>query len=473
MQNGDGGPQYSRINKFRKNRSNSFTAFLLNSRGISPPTSPGESEMPVAAIVESANEEESDDEFNRGVEYENDSYFNRKLREFPWIFVSMIVLVCILLTGSCLELFSKDDLNIEKHSSTWNLRFGWFYALCACILWGSYGTILKAVAITPEISIIVARVHPIILHAWTCLSTSVCGLIFSVCVMHRAQSFGITTYGLLSGLIWQLSGIFAFLSVKNIDFWYGPLIWSTVTTLISIIFGKLIAGEKFSNHALFGVSIFFLLLGNMLTITCELPLLACRHKKDSIENEEAGLGSSIDFSQDAPFLQPVFNLNSTLFIKISKSKLFCFVSAVLMGLCNGSFFVPFRIFNDKSNVFIPVSYIFSFSISLFVSSATILIICMLCGPLDLRNKHRCFNILAILTGSFSGSCWFSGFVCAIFGIMHFGISVAMPLYQLSVVINGIWAAFFFRDLSGISAIKKFILGAIIMVLGAYGASSSI
>ncbi|NIO43965.1 MAG: hypothetical protein GTN36_00190 [Candidatus Aenigmarchaeota archaeon] len=223
-------------------------------------------------------------------------------------------------------------------------------------------------------------------------------------------SLSLNLFGIVSGLIWSTGNIISILAVKKIGLGRASAIWMSFVILVSFLWGILFFQENL-NSVYFGVfGVFLIMVG-------------------------------------------------ILFVSLSRSKgrykISGIMVAILAGLLFGSQYVPLKISNLT-----PDQFLFSMSFGILIagwiySGWTL----FFSKNLDISNYAK--------KGFLSGIFWVIANLSALFAVANLGISIGFPLTQLSLLIAVLWGIFYFKEVMEKKHKMKVLIGAIVMLLGAF------
>ncbi|MEE4194234.1 MAG: GRP family sugar transporter [Anaerolineae bacterium] len=210
-----------------------------------------------------------------------------------------------------------------------------------------------------------------------------------------AASFGLIFLG---GMIWTISGLFAFTATGQIGTARAFGIWAPINIVVSMVWGILLFGE-FLDTDLQGV---LLLIGALLIIIAGVLLIifskgtTAQHESD---RQAARLGT---------------------------------VSAVATGVLWASYFIPIKIAGVSM-------WIGAFPMALGMFTASIVLVLLSGKTLRLERGRDVLRTL------FSGSLWTAGNFGMLLLTDAFGTGRGFTISQLSVVVNALVGIFWLKE----------------------------
>lgn len=328
------------------------------------------------------------------------------------------------------------------------LVIGLLAAIGSVLFFGSYAVPMK----TP--AVVVSNIDPIIYQSYksfVCFATSWLVLIYT--------PLKFTWWGLLGALIWVINGSASVLAVRLVGIGLAQSLWSSLSIIVSYIWGRYIFKEAAKNDTLSHVAVFVMVTG-MLGIGAAIGkgkvAISLELNKARVGDQEHG--RQAESSKEVLSSLLVKNLPDTCKMKKEDASRVdenrsAFLKgiglAVLVGILNGSFLIPLE-YAHKDVV--GVEYLVSFGVGSMVMTLVVLgIHCLL----QIFLGHHCpsfqFKVAAgpaLLTGLF----WSAGNFLSIYATMYLGITVGWPLVQCQLLISALWAVVYYKEVTfGIGA----------------------
>ena len=223
-------------------------------------------------------------------------------------------------------------------------------------------------------------------------------------VVFLGIGFQINAPGIITGIMWTIGNLLAASSFKYVGLSKFPILNGTIV-LVSFFFGLLILQEPFQSTLLALVGLSILLLG--------FPLVAVRG-------------------------------NST---KDLKKGIILLVSG---GLIWGMMFTIPLLSKIEVN-----SIILSMSLGVFLSGLFLFAI-----------RRRKIEIKTVYNSLLSGAIWAVGNVFNIIALGLIGLALTGPLTQLVILVNIAWGLLYFKEVKEKSVIRKIVVGAVMILIGA-------
>ncbi len=309
------------------------------------------------------------------------------------------------------------------------MEIGYIAVSGAIILYGTYPVFIKNSLVENK------NIYPILLQFYYALSVFVLSLptLAKIDLPIDVETF---ISGSISGCIWVIANCFSFIAIKHIGMAISVSIWAGISVLVSFAWGIIVFPESNKFNLIYGgISISLLVIG---VTTISIPSY---------------------ISSD----------------KTQKNKIIGTVCAIIMGLFNGSLFVPFQYLSERDTLEVAeqdtlevsqldgseIAFLFPFAIS----SLTISIFLLIFTLSIKRSLIKFPGIGASLLVLASGALWLFGTVCSIYAVAFLGISIGVPLTQISLIICGIWGIFIFNEITGWKGIIIWCISASILLAG--------
>lgn len=296
-----------------------------------------------------------------------------KLAAFPYIFYNAIKVISIMVESA-----------------------GILFALIAALAWGSSLVPFKLAGKFDD-------------TRYTAFVTL--GIFLSTLLAMPFLNFAFTFnwYGLISGIMWAVSNVFAVTSIRLIGLSRQTPIIGGLIILASFLWGILFFQEQLTSIIFALIGIVFLILG--------IPLVMAKENKSKISVK--GLAY-----------------------------------AAIAGIIFGSYVTPLKL----SGVQIS-EYIFSMVSGILLTGWIVYLV-------SLRLKRQKMNFTRITYGMSSGVLWTIGNITSLFAINSLGLGIGFPLTQLQLLIGVAWGVFYFKEVKEKQATVKIIFGAVLLLLGA-------
>lgn len=263
--------------------------------------------------------------------------------------------------------------------------------------------------------------HPIILqfcNAWIlCLSSLFLLTYYDYSIIPDLK---IQAAGLITAIIWTIANPIAYYAVQLIGIGIAISIWVGISIVVSFLWGQIAfqSVNQFENSGIAIMSIIILVISVGITSTLDTNV----HKKNLEKNDENENKDDKDDKDD------------------NKQKIIGITCAVIMGILNGTMFVPIQFLtadnNDKNTIvyMIPYGYF-----SVLLSAIEL----MFYGVYVKHYGHEIkFYFKNIVMVCLSGFMLILGYFCANYAITFLGISLGFPLIQGAIIVCGIWSIIF-------------------------------
>lgn len=230
------------------------------------------------------------------------------------------------------------------------------------------------------------------------------------------QSFFFSQFAFpfVAGMFWGIGMLFGFIGIKHLGMARAFGIWTPTVILVSATWGLFFFGEieTFTANNLI-LSLFSILL----LIIAALAIIFSNKGEKKLGNVKVGI-----------------------------------LSALLLGILHGSYFIPLR----TSTLSIFVTFLPLTLGMLLVSSLAIF-------TRKISLKSNPFSILRmILSGVILGA----GNYTAMLTIQYLGVSRGYPLTQLGIVVSTLWGIFFFKEVTTFKRKAFVTVGIFIAIIGA-------
>ena len=299
---------------------------------------------------------------------------------------------------------------------------GYLAAVGAILFYGSYIVPLKFVK---------EDIHPILIQFYS--AVSVCILSWFVLIYNNLPTdFQTIAAGAISAWIWVLGNSLSLVAIQKIGMASSVSIWAGLSIITSFVWGQSVFPDV---NEITDIKIAITGLGFLSIGVCGIAL-CLKNKQDD----------DIDISYSV-YVHP----------KNTKKMMIGIVCAVMMGLLNGSLFVPLQFLIVSNDHVGRVVFLIPFGVvSLLLSSGFGTIFYFVKKPLiDKGIALKC-----LLSGVF----WFVGTFCSIYAIIFLGISIGFPLTQAALIVCTIWG-FVFKEIKGRKSIIVWIFSFMFILAG--------
>jgi glucose uptake protein GlcU len=213
-------------------------------------------------------------------------------------------------------------------------------------------------------------------------------------------------FGLFSGLIWGIGNVCIILTVNRIGLARGMSLVLGISILTSFLWGAFYFNEAIANifMAIFGIALF--LIG--------LPLVSGDDKGKK------------------------FNLAGI-------------ATGATSGLVFGAIFVPVKLGNVSSQ-----DFLFSMALGILIGAAVLFAV-------KVRRTIRGEIFGSVSSGVVWGIANFAG----LNAVALLGLAVGFPLTQLALLVSVAWGLLYFKEIKGKDKILKIVVGAIVLIAGAF------
>jgi len=251
--------------------------------------------------------------------------------------------------------------------------------------------------------------NPFNYHVVTCA-----GIFFSstAIALLLGASLSLNGFALFSGLIWGVGNVCSILAIQRMGLAKSMSLILGTSILTSFLWGTLFFQEQIGNVLLAAFGIALILIG--------LPLASVSREKK---------------------------------VKVGAAGVFC---AVLAGLVFGAIFVPAKLGNVPA-----ADFMFPMAVGIAIGGLAVFLA-----------KVRKPSLPEIRPGLVSGFMWGIGNIFGLYAISFLGIAVGFPLTQLALLFSVAWGLFFFREVRKKRTVVKIVIGAVVIILGAFALAFS-
>lgn len=145
------------------------------------------------------------------------------------------------------------------------------------------------------------------------------------------------------------------------------------------------------------------------------------------------------------------------------------LSATFCGLYGGSIMVPMKFAPPDAN---GVGFLISFSIGASIVTISLWLVRFLFCCHKYQSASVAYNSLPSfhlrimwLPGGISGLLWSIGNFFSLFSVYFLGEGVGYPLVQTSILVSGLWGIFYFKEVTGVSRVLKWLASSLLTICG--------
>ena len=281
---------------------------------------------------------------------------------------------------------------------------GIIFAILTIFLYGSWAVPTKTLKIDPKV-----------MAFFLTLGHLIIGIIIFSTSGRQVSSIQNLVWPFVAGLLWATGITLGYIAIKNLGITRAIGIWVPVNILIGALWGLIFFGEaKLLGTQKLMISLF----GIGLLIAAGLTVISSIKTQKVIGNVKQGV-----------------------------------LTALGIGLLHGSVFVPL----NASNLPFFVTFL-PFCLGMVVLTALIMAI----NKLNL--KYDRFTVFRMMSG---GLILGSGNYLALLTIKHLGYANGFALTQLSIVVNTLWGALVFKEVTSTKGKILIAIGVAIALAGAF------
>jgi len=242
------------------------------------------------------------------------------------------------------------------------------------------------------------------------------------------------------------------MAIQGLGYASGCAIWAGLTVVISFGWGSLYFKEPVGSIIGAVFSLLGIIVGISAVANCE-SLFVLRQ-----------------FGDKEPLLSDDVEPQSPQ--NASKSTLSGLLCAVIVGITNGSFMLPFSFYaKHASGPDSSINYVISFSLGIIPANIVFFLLWFYFPPSS-YHVPQFFVKDAAIPGIVTGVFWACANTCATFGTKHLGQTVGFPLTQMCICLTGLWGIFYFKEITRRMSIIIFFTGVVIIIIGAVGLTFS-
>eukprot|EP00823_Brevimastigomonas_motovehiculus_P003234 TRINITY_DN1952_c0_g1_i1.p1 TRINITY_DN1952_c0_g1~~TRINITY_DN1952_c0_g1_i1.p1 ORF type:complete len:408 (+),score=116.00 TRINITY_DN1952_c0_g1_i1:91-1314(+) len=395
-----------------------------------------------------------------------------------------------------------------------NILLGVIYALVAAVCSGSYTVFLK----TP--SVMKANVDSLVTQIYLSVAVLVTSPIYL-----SIEEFKFSWLGMLTGALYTSQSVFSIIAVKNAGISVSSGLWVGFTLATSFLVGSVFFHEQFDSMLVAIIALLVMCVGVIGCGTCQVSLSSSssttggKHKH-ALETDAAGnvlvsvtdsglherkisTTSSVSSSPPPPILSPINSSVSSSGVTATTSPsmtasiclpnqkgdqsdsllvsspapsmesvsssssgsgrkqmsvfMVGIICAILTGITNGSYSVPTHWVYDHKKTFM-----ISFALSMFICSVACHYARLMFGHSLPSFQWRVAAVPSLISGILLAGCCLG----QISAVEELGQALGMSLAQCSLLVGGIWAILYYKEITGARSIAQWTLSAFLIMSGA-------
>lgn len=344
--------------------------------------------------------------------------------------------------------------------------YGYIFVCGSILMFGSFAAPIGSINKNKKIS-----VHPMIKQFYQSLAVGIsCQLLNIFC------DFNYDYYVLIASVLYISVNILVQYIISLIGISISISIIGSTTIIVAFLSGIILFPTQnyVSNIAFNVISLILLTFGIILTGLSKIISLENQNGKWKITYEESdnkNLNLPESKTEQDKFEE---SNNKNLNLPESKTeqdkfknkkKIIGILLAAIAGILNGCSMAPiqYAALIKKKDL---ITFISFYGIGIFLLSNIINIIFIIIYFLINRKFPNYYFKKIFLKLFSSGIIWNIGFVCSVFATNILGLSIAFPLSQLSLIINGFWGIVIFKEIKKKFNIILWIISVIIILIGA-------
>eukprot|EP00038_Savillea_parva_P002608 m.115843 g.115843 ORF g.115843 m.115843 type:complete len:347 (-) comp10894_c1_seq4:137-1177(-) len=330
---------------------------------------------------------------------------------------------------------------------------GFIFAALSAVCNGSFAALSKVYPNDPQV-----------FNLQLCFGVLVSSMLAPAFYTFSGNTFGVTYYGIIAGLLLVLSTLFSFLAIPRIGLAISQGVWGGVAILVSFLWGAIGPDEissKIRSLPLSVLAIAYLIFGIYGILLSErFSTSRDAEEPDDFEGgERAGLLASQHAMGDGEtgLQRKEEPINPQRFAA-------GLVSAILTGCFGGSILVPLSFVPDEYS---GIGFLPSFGIGAAGSGL------LITGSYLIYHRATTPSLGKIvcssLPGMAAGVIWNAGNVFSILAMGPLGnltYGVAYPIMQCALFVSGLWGIFYFKEVTGTAAIAGFFGSGVVLIGGA-------
>jgi glucose uptake protein GlcU len=260
---------------------------------------------------------------------------------------------------------------------------GIFFAILTVLLFGSWAVPTKTLKIPPKVQAFWLTVGHFLLS------------VFIFAFVIQSASINQLVGPFLAGALWALGITSGYIGIKHLGITRALGLWIPIVIITSAAWGLLFFGEA---KTLGAEKVLQTIFSIFLLIMAALAVIWSSKGENKLGSVKTGI-----------------------------------IASVTLGLIHGSFFIPLR----TSDLPIFVTFL-PLTLGMIITTSFIVWVRKLKIDYDLFSTSR-----MILAGLILGG----GNYTALLTIQHLGVTQGYPLTQLGIIVNTLWGAFLFREVT--------------------------
>jgi len=280
--------------------------------------------------------------------------------------------------------------------------YGFVYAIATILLFGSWAVPAAKINVDPKVKAFWLTVGHLFLS----------GVVFLFTIQPITSSEFIGPF--IAGLFWGIGILSGYVGIKHLGITRAIGIWVPAVIVVSALWGLLFFDEA---RMLNAQGLITQVTGLLLLIGAALLVIVSNKGEERLGNMKLGV-----------------------------------VSALLLGVFHGSYFVPLR----TSNLPITASFV-----PLSIGMVLVMIAVLAAKRISMKGDVR--SIMRMIS---SGLILGAGNYTALLTINILGVSRGYPLTQLAIVVNTIWGICYLKEVTTSKKKLLIIVGIILAIIGA-------
>jgi glucose uptake protein GlcU len=145
------------------------------------------------------------------------------------------------------------------------------------------------------------------------------------------------------------------------------------------------------------------------------------------------------------------------------------LAAMFCGVWGGSIMAPMKLCKSDAQ---GTAYLLSFSIGASIITLALWLFRFLYNVAHYRSFSQAYGSLPSfhirvmwLSGGSSGFLWSIGNFFSLISVLNLGEGVGYPLSQTSILISGLWGIFYFKEVTGVERISKWLCSSLLTIFG--------
>jgi len=384
----------------------------------------------------------------------------------------------------------------------------WVAGLFSCVAHGSFTVPMKGESANKvDIDPFVFQTYKTAMSLFTSLILLLVIYLFDDGIIELSLCLGIC-----SGFLWVTGGTCGILAVRTIGIAQAVGIWSCVLILTSFFWSTLVFhDDKINSILLAGLSLLFIIVS---IVGMSVASNSDKEHTDEIipeDNEEAveetdclddeDISINSTENNKSSMQQPLLDSNENGLhnedndrraiendvytvccgkFTIQKTRLFGIMGAVMNGLLSGASLVPVELVSnpEQKGLHYVISFAFGASICciffwilrfLFILSIETSSSISITDAINKSYKELpSFHLKEMLIpGCTSGLLWSTGNIGNILAVSYLGDFVGLSLTQLSLIVNGLWGIFYYKEIREKHKIQLWFISAGLLSLSVF------